>query len=71
MIDLLCQERARDLKRREVMTRKMEVDEDLKILARIRSKERMKPTRKRRREQINKQVRDTEVLAHWEDLWQK
>lgn len=47
----LQQERARDVKRREVIKKKMETDEDLKILARIRSKERMQATRKRRKEQ--------------------
>ncbi|GFR03224.1 hypothetical protein TNCT_446321 [Trichonephila clavata] len=44
-------ERAHDSKQREVV-KKMEVDEDLKILARIRSKERMQATRKRRKEQV-------------------
>ena len=33
--DHLCRERARDSKRREAMKKKMEVDEDLKRLARI------------------------------------
>ncbi|GFQ79165.1 hypothetical protein TNCT_569741 [Trichonephila clavata] len=34
------------------MKKKMKADEDLKILARIRSKERMLATRKRRKEQV-------------------
>lgn len=52
----LQRERARDSKRREVMKKNMETDEDLKILARIRSKERMQATRKRRREEQFKQT---------------
>ncbi|KAJ8720597.1 hypothetical protein PYW08_006062 [Mythimna loreyi] len=54
--DHLRRERARDSKRREIMKKKMEADEDLKILARIRSKERMQTTRKRRREEQIKQI---------------
>ncbi|GFR05210.1 hypothetical protein TNCT_564431 [Trichonephila clavata] len=37
------------------VVKKVEADEDLKILARIRSKERMQATRKRRREEQAKQ----------------
>lgn len=44
----LQRERIHDSKRREVMIKKMDADVDLKILARIRSKERMQATRKRR-----------------------
>lgn len=51
----LQRERIRDSKRREVMKTKMEADVDLKILARIRSKERMQATRKRRKEEQLKQ----------------
>ncbi|CAH0723903.1 unnamed protein product, partial [Brenthis ino] len=49
--DHLRRERARDLKRRKIMKKKIETDEYLKILARIRSKERMQATRKRRKEE--------------------
>ncbi|GFQ79176.1 hypothetical protein TNCT_189681 [Trichonephila clavata] len=48
--DPLRRERARDSIRSEVV-KKMEADEDLKILARVRSKERLKSTRKRRTEE--------------------
>ncbi|GFQ74905.1 hypothetical protein TNCT_654431 [Trichonephila clavata] len=48
--DPLRRERARDSKRREVV-KKMKADEDLKILARIRSKGRMQATRKRRKQE--------------------
>lgn len=54
--DYLRRERARDSKRREVTKRKMETDVDLRILARIRSKERMQATRKRRKEEQVKQT---------------
>lgn len=46
----LRRERARDSKRREKMKRMMEADADLKIMARIRSKERQQAYRKRCRE---------------------
>lgn len=52
----LQRERVRDSKRREVMKRKLEKDEDLKVLTRIRSKERMQATRKRRKEEKVKQT---------------
>ncbi|GFQ97215.1 hypothetical protein TNCT_540391 [Trichonephila clavata] len=54
--DPLRRERARDSKRREVV-KKMEADEDLRILARerIRLKERMQATRNRRKEEQVKQ----------------
>ena len=52
----LIRERARDSKWREVMKEKMETNVDLKILARIRSKERMQATRKRRKEEQLKQT---------------
>ncbi|KAG7309912.1 hypothetical protein JYU34_004426 [Plutella xylostella] len=52
----LQRERARDSKRREVMKKNMERDEDLKVLARIRSKERMQATRKRRKEEIKTKI---------------
>lgn len=55
----LQRERARDSKRREVMKMNMETDVDLKILARIRSKERMQATRKRRKEEQFKQTSHT------------
>ncbi|KAL3279720.1 hypothetical protein HHI36_017229 [Cryptolaemus montrouzieri] len=44
-------ERSRNFKRREVMRMNMETNVDLKILPRIRSKERMQTTRKRRKEE--------------------
>ncbi|GFR31881.1 hypothetical protein TNCT_144461 [Trichonephila clavata] len=53
-VDPLHRERARDSKRREVV-KKMEADEDLEILTRIRSKERTQVTRKRRKEEQVKQ----------------
>lgn len=53
--EYLQRERARAFKRREVMKMNMETDVDLKILARIRSKERMQATRKRRKEEQFKQ----------------
>lgn len=40
----LLRERARDLKRRKVMKKNMEENEEVKILARMRSKERMRAT---------------------------
>ncbi|GFQ85057.1 hypothetical protein TNCT_217731 [Trichonephila clavata] len=58
-------ERPRDSKRREEMKKKMEADEDLKILARIKSKERMQRTRKRRKEeQVTTLELDTTVPAY-------
>ncbi|GFR29397.1 hypothetical protein TNCT_592651 [Trichonephila clavata] len=47
--DPLRRERVRDLKRKEVMKKKMEADEDLEIMARIRTKEIMQAIRKCRK----------------------
>lgn len=61
----LQRERARDSKRREVMKMNMETDVDLKILARIRSKERMQATRKRRKEeQFKKNISYIQESSH-------
>lgn len=62
----LQRERARDSKRREVMKMNMETDVDLKILARIRSKERMRRQLESdvRKNNLKKHLIHTRVLAH-------
>ncbi|GFQ80594.1 acetoacetyl-CoA synthetase, partial [Trichonephila clavata] len=76
--DPLHRERAHDSELREVMKKKMETDEDLKILARIRSKERMLATRKRRKKEQVKQSETywdlhswsvTNFPNFWEEVW--